>query len=193
MANSYIKEIQDYVDSHNVMENLLAAHPRQQELNKRFLEYHGRIRGNPRMVITEDQLYKGNYQVNFSYQPTDASAKLINLCLDLYPHCCALHQLNNFQHGHEKFLDTEFFLSFVAECIRQYSIGVNTPRRLMINFVEWTRTEQFSVTDTEIPLDPKSQVGYHLFYEWAKKHQHIETLFVNHNTNRVIHNVIITL
>lgn len=198
MPNGYVLAAQKQVDNGNVMQSLLALHPKQVELNKHYQAYRGTDYDgqpfvlNPKMVVDEDRSYFGRYQVNFSYQPMK-DLKMINLCLDLYPHCCALHQLNNFSHGNAHYIDPDFFVAFVEEAIHQYFMVVNQPRRLMINFVEWSRIGDFKPEQQDIPPSEKAQINYPLFYQWAKKHQHIETLFVNHNTGRIIHNTIITL
>ena len=81
-------------------------------------------------------------------------------------------------------------LRLIEGCIRIYRDAVTPTQRIMINFVEATRYDHFSTSDV-IPVDEKSTINYPLFYKWANKYQTNETLFVNHNTGRIIHNVIV--
>jgi len=144
----------------------------------------------PQITAVEYTKYgRSAYGIRFDVRITKTGPSLIGFTLDLYPECCALHQLNAFHHD-SQYVDPDFAEAFIEECIRIYRYVVTTTQRIMINFVEATRYDHFSTSDV-IPVDEKSTINYPLFYKWANKYQTNETLFVNHNTGRIIHNVVV--
>ena len=198
---TYASKINKQIQLNNELETLLEKFPRQRELDQTYAEILGKkydgtyTKVDPIITVENDSTYGGAYQVVFLYRPIQHHAPSIKFCLDLYPYCCALHQLNNFSCC-DKYLDQEFFEAFIQRALSYYNANINKITRLMINFVEFSRATQFDMDDKAIPLDEKSEIQYPTWYKWAKNRPEskvIETLFVNNNTNRVIHNTIIIL
>lgn len=199
---AYADCIDKNIQLNNELEILLEKFPQQRKLDQTAAKRAGKsydgtyFKVEPIITAKTDSMYLGAYQVVFTYHPIENQAPALKFCLDLYPYCCALHQLNNFGYGDSEYLDQEFFEAFIQMALDYYRVHINKITRLMINFVEFTRTGHFEMDDKAIPLDEKSSIQYPMWYEWAKNRpesQIIETLFVNHNTERVIHNMIITL
>jgi hypothetical protein len=197
----YANQINKAILLNEELETLLEKFPRQRELDQASAEMLGKNydgtynKVDPVITVETDSTYGGAYQVVFLYRPIQHHSPTIKFCLDLYPYCCALHQLNNFSCS-DKYLDQEFFEAFIQMAFGYYKNHVNKITRLMINFVEFSRATQFDMDDKAIPLDEKSEIQYPTWYKWAKNRPAanvIETLFVNNNTDRVIHNTIITL
>lgn len=130
------------------------------------------------------------YGLTFEFQLSPGRTMGISFTLDLYPECCALHQMNNFSHNQAVLINPVFAYDFIEGCVMIYQEVVNRIARIMVNFVETTRQDKYS-TDDVVPPDPKAIINYPLFYTWANKYQTQENLFVNHNTARIIHNTVV--
>lgn len=144
-----------------------------------------------KLECVPDTKYQGKYSCQFKLSVGgDNGVHLARFTLDLYPACCALHQLNDFTFYSE--LDKETIGSLILCCLNAYGTILTRPRRLMINFVEATRDDTFGPTDVVPPYD-KQKMNYQTFYDWAISKPYLEQMFVNHNTTRIIHNVIVTL
>jgi hypothetical protein len=144
-----------------------------------------------RLECVPDNKYQAKYACQFKLSiGGDNGINLARFTLDLYPACCALHQLNDFYF--HRSLDKETIASLLQWCLSAYGMILTRPKRLMINFVEASREDMFKYDDVVPPYDTQV-MNYQTFYDWAKEKAHLEQMFVNHNTNRIIHNVIVTL
>ena len=113
--------------------------------------------------------------------------------LDYYPACCAIKTMNNFQYQDGIFTQ-EFINDFINMCISAYGTSFYVEiRRIIANFVETSRNNVFNM-DSNIPDDPAAKIQYPMIYEWAKSQRSIQKmLYVNHNTDRIIHTTQILL
>ena len=196
--SDYTENAQKLCDA--LFARLIKKYPKQQELfelyckqnyycfdklgNKVFLP------AEPSITASEYNKYgRSSYGVTFNARINITGASLLGFTMDLYPECCALNQLNAF-HSYDSYVDPDFADEFIEGCIRIYRQAINGVQRIMINFVESSRYGIFSTSDV-IPVDEKSLINYPLFYKWANKYQTNETLFVNHNSARIIHNVVV--
>lgn len=144
-----------------------------------------------RLDCSSDIKYQSKYSGVFRLSVGGTQGHpLARFTLDLYPDCCALHQLNGF--GFYPDLDRYTIDAFINVCIGSWGKILTNPKRLMINFVETTREDALRPEDV-VPVHEHQKMNYQSFYDWAMSKPHLEQMFVNHNTSRVIHNVIVTL
>jgi hypothetical protein len=117
----------------------------------------------------------------------------LSFTLDYYPACCAIKTMNNFQYRDGIFTQ-EFINDFINMCISAYAKGFYVEiRRIIANFVETSRNNVFNM-DSNIPDDPAAKIQYPMIYEWAKSQRAMQKmLYVNHNTERIIHTTQILL
>lgn len=186
--SSYSETVFIYMKA--AQEDLFKKHPEQiKKYEAACIQYEWK--DSPLTItVSDDRKYNGKYAITFSVG--NSYFHLVKFTLDLYPACCALNQLNDF-HTDEVILLEPFLKDFIQLCINTYRRCVSTPRRLMINFVEWTRQNDYNPSQKDIPVSDKTQINFPMMYKWAKESDHIETTFVNHNTGRIIHNVIVNL
>lgn len=112
--------------------------------------------------------------------------------LSCYPHCCAMLQLNGFDHTSNVTADQVD--RFMQLCFRVYRyIHTNPYRRVIMNMVEITRQvygDKRNDLMEEILPDEDAEIQYDHFYKWAKKQERVQdTLMRNPNTGRVIHHM----
>ncbi len=184
----------------DTLAELLKKYPDQQkklEECNRIVNYDYDEKGNrtpkpftPFIKCMQEEKYNGRYAVKFLLKLSVPSTPLIAFTLDLYPECCALHQLNGFHHCDSHYLDEEFFFEFIKRCISAYTMSVNVPRRLMINFVREHSDHRPDIIPAAVE---NPRILYPMWYRWACRYPKQETLFANHNTHRIIHNTIINL
>lgn len=194
---SYSGDCQSYLAG--AVEDLLTRFPEQREKLERYnnavnYEYDKKwlrkvLPMNAHISCEPDDKYTGRYSVRFMLRTGTNAAPLIRFTMDLYPECCALFQLNGFAHALSTYLDEGFFREFVEKCMRAYRNVIGSPPRIMINFVEdGPYADDHNVTPTEAePL----KVIFPMWYDWAKQYPMQVNRFVNHNTGRVIRNVVI--
>jgi hypothetical protein len=196
--SDYTKVIQERIQAG--LSKLLTEHPKQVALCEEFVKRYGKTYGNDGNVghrpleisfITKDDDtgYKSPYSVIFRFYANPVMTPLISFGVGLYPHCCAIHQLNGFA-SKEEFLDFAFFKAFMKLCLSSYGVIVAQTPRLMINFVEFSRDHKYKTTDV-VPEIENPDIHYPIFYKWACTFQKQEMLYVNHNTGRIIHSTLI--
>lgn len=156
-------------------------------------------------LVQEDTKWgcKQNTSVKFSLSVVDSKKApgtvgyllfhQLSFTLDYYPACCAIKTMNNFQYRDGIFTQ-EFINDFINMCISAYASSFYVEiRRIIANFVETSRNNVFNM-DSNIPDDPAAKIQYPMIYEWAKSQRSIQKmLYVNHNTDRIIHTTQILL
>lgn len=156
-------------------------------------------------LVQEDTRWgcKQNTSVKFSLSVVDSKKEQgssgyliynqLSFTLDYYPACCAIKTMNNFQYRDTIFTQ-EFINDFINMCIASYAKALYVEiRRIIANFVETSRNNKYNMGD-HIPDIPDAKIQYPMIYEWAKSQQSMQKmLYVNHNTDRIIHTTQILL
>ena len=155
----------------------------------------------PQLKLKASDYKASGGNVSFKFRVVFGTMELLSFCLDPYPACCAMWQINNFK-----------YVSVVGDCVVEcmnkllqlvQKYYYSSLRRVVLNVVENPRweTERSVYSDYVSDYVPKYKFGdippldetdmtkikYPKIYTWAKSHKHQELLTVNHNTENIIH------